>query len=154
MTEHLAALSDAATQGEWRIHGAMLGYRGDIFSPTAKQVKDCHHIARFYADKPDKTPVCDLQAIGAARDAIQQIEANTSFVVALVNAYRANQIAVIGPDAVERVGTDFEQEGMVIWTKAEMAHSDAMKKLRTLPNKAAATVIAKALRSAALTGRV
>jgi hypothetical protein len=67
---------------------------------------------------------------------------------------RANQIAVIGPDAVERVETDFEQEGMVIWTKAEMAHSDAMKKPRTLPNKAAATVIAKALRSAALTGRV
>lgn len=30
-------------------------------------------------------------------------EADAKFIVALWNAYRANQIAVIGPDAVERV---------------------------------------------------
>ena len=99
----LEQLSAAATQGEWRIHGAMLGYRGDLFSPTAKQVTDCHHIARFYAPKPDKPINCDLQSIGVQREAVQQIEANVAFVAALVNAYRTGQLVAVTDDAIERV---------------------------------------------------
>jgi len=105
LTDKLAALSEAATQGEWRLHGAMLGYKGDIFSPTARQVKDCHHIARFYAQKPDKPINCELQALGIEREAIQQIETNAAFVAALVNAYHTGQL-IPRPDrdsAIERM---------------------------------------------------
>lgn len=109
LSEKLEQLSAAATQGEWRIHGAMLGHRGDLFSPTAKQVTDCHHIARFYAPKPDKSINCELQAIGVEREAIQQIEANAAFVAALVAAYRTGQlVAVQADDAIERVKAENE----------------------------------------------
>lgn len=110
LAKTLDELSKAATQGEWRIHSAMLGHKGDIFSPTAKQVKDCHHIARFYAAKPAKPVICELQALGVERDAIQQIEANTGFVAALVNAYRTGKLVVVPDDAVERITDAIETE--------------------------------------------
>lgn len=68
------------TPGPWLIHGAMLGHRGDIFSPTAKQVTDCHHIARCFAPKPDKEVICELQEIQVRRDAIAIIEANARLI--------------------------------------------------------------------------
>lgn len=74
------------TPEPWLIHGAMLGYRGDIFSPTAKKVTDCHHIARCFAPKPDKDVICELQALQIERDAIAVIEANAARIVACVNA--------------------------------------------------------------------
>lgn len=85
-------------------------------------------------------------------DWLRQFSDDRQLADVLLALYRANQLVLIGPDAVDalRARGDFEQQGMVIWTKAEKAYSDALTKPCTLPNKAAATVIAKALRSAAL----
>jgi hypothetical protein len=74
-----------ATPGMWQTHGAMLGYKGDIFVPTAKMVTDCHHIARLFADKPDKPIICELQALQMQASSIAQIEANAALIVAAKN---------------------------------------------------------------------
>ena len=130
MTQTLDQLSAAATQGEWRIHGAMLGHRGDLFSPTAKQVKDCHHIARFYAPKPDKKVNCELQAIGVKREAIQQIEANAAFVAALVNAYRTGQLVAVADDAIERVARAMQDMPyMADWDDLEHEDQEHMREM-------------------------
>ena len=68
--EHLAALSDAATQA----------------------MEEALALADTDLD-PDKISVARCKS-AAAHDRLAY---------ALVNAYRANQIAVIGPDAVERI---------------------------------------------------
>jgi len=85
LIETLEGLAVKATPGPWKIHGAMIGYKGDLFSPTAKLVGDCHHIARFFAQKPERKPLSDLEAIGVGREAVVTIEANAALVAALVN---------------------------------------------------------------------
>lgn len=72
-----------ATPGPWACHGAMLGHRGDVFSPTAAMIPDCHHIARCFAPKPTEAILSDLHAIEATKDAIAVIEANARFIAAL-----------------------------------------------------------------------
>ncbi len=67
----------------------MLGYKGDIFSPTSKQVKDCHHIARCFAPTPDGDVICELQAIQVKREAIIQIEANARLIAAAPDLLQA-----------------------------------------------------------------
>lgn len=85
LAERLEGLAEKATKGPWKIHGGMLGHKGDIFSPTAKMIQDCHHIARFYAPKPEHNPLSDLEAIGATREAIEVIETNATLAAELVN---------------------------------------------------------------------
>lgn len=91
--EHLAALSDAATQGEWLANG------------------------------------CDIRLVDGPATWGKDEKANVAFITALVNAYRANQIAVIGPDAVERMARaaisfhgmnpDEMFEGYPLWMQCE-----------------------------------
>jgi len=86
LADRLEELAGKATAGPWKNHGGMLGHKGDIFAPTAKQIQDCHHIARLYAPKPDRAPLCDLEVLGVTREAIRIIEANASLIVELRNA--------------------------------------------------------------------
>ena len=81
--EHLAALSDADTPGEWGTDCA------DHDQPYLDiKIKSGHrNIATVWIDD---APVPDYN---------QMQKANAALIVALVNAYRAGQIAVIGPDA-------------------------------------------------------
>ncbi len=72
----------AHTKGPWIIHAGLQGYRGDVFSPTAKAVKDCHHIARCFAPKPSKQPLDELQLRQATNEAISVIEANARLIAA------------------------------------------------------------------------
>lgn len=75
--EKLAALSEAATQGVWNVfqHFATpTDSRSDIVGRTR-----------------------DDDIVECVRNA------DAAFIVALVNLYRANQLALIGPDAVEDV---------------------------------------------------
>ena len=71
-----------ATPGPWLITGVMSGHRGDIYSPTAKRIPDCHHIARCFAPMPEGAPACDLQVIQMTNEAIAQIEANARLIAA------------------------------------------------------------------------
>ena len=119
-TEHLAALSDAATQGEWLADG------------------------------------CDIRLVDGPATWGKDEKANVAFITALVNAYRANQIAVIGPDAVERA---LEKIGVVRfsvtrqenysgehreWEEPGYTHPKGSKVIREIVEKTIA----------ALTGRV
>ena len=70
------------TKGPWRITSVMLGHAGDVYVPTAKQITDCHHVARCFAPKPEKAPLCDLQTLQMTKDAVQQIEANARLIAA------------------------------------------------------------------------
>ena len=86
---NLEPLRDAlakATATPWKITGVMSGHAGDLYAATAQRIPDCHHIARFYAPKPEKAPSCSLAAMGAAREAISQIEANATLTALAVNA--------------------------------------------------------------------
>ncbi len=91
--EHLAALSDAATPGEWGTDCA------DHDQPYLDiKIKSGHrNIATVWIDD---APVPDYN---------QMQKANAALIVALVNAYRANQIAVIGPDAVATVVRELDR---------------------------------------------
>lgn len=53
-----------------------------MYAPTAKKIPDCHHIARCFAPKPEKAIVCELQALGAKREAVAIIEANARLIAA------------------------------------------------------------------------
>lgn len=75
-------MSAQHTAGPWKVHGGMLGHKGDIFVPTAKSIKDCHHIARCFAPKPPSAPLCDLQVIQSTREAVAIIEANARLIAA------------------------------------------------------------------------
>jgi hypothetical protein len=81
--EHLAALSDAATQGVWLVNECGFDNYAYTISAPASDGQYSHVVADVCLRDPAK--------------------ANAALIVALVNAYRAGQIAVIGPDAVERV---------------------------------------------------
>jgi hypothetical protein len=70
------ALLAKATPGPWLINGAMLGHKGDIFSPTAAHIKDCHHIARCFAPKPTRAMLSDLDVMAETNTAVAAIEAN------------------------------------------------------------------------------
>lgn len=85
LSNRLSALAEKATKGPLLTHSGMLGHKGDLFSPTAKSVLDCHHFARFFAPKPEKSPACTLGAKAQANDAIAIIEANAALVAELVN---------------------------------------------------------------------
>lgn len=87
------------TPEPWKVHGGMLGHKGDIFVPTAKSIRDCHHVARCFAPKPSKQPVCELQIIQMEREAISTIEANARRIVACVNA-----LSGISTEAIEAGG--------------------------------------------------
>lgn len=80
--EEIKKALEGVTPGPWITHGGLLGHKGDVFSPTAKSVQDCHHIARCFAPKPDKNPIDDLQVLVAERDAIKVIEANARYIAA------------------------------------------------------------------------
>jgi len=97
--EKLAGLDKAATQGVWQTTGVMLGYKGDVFVATADRITDCDQVARFYAPKPPKGPICDLQVRQMTNEAIAIIEANAAFIAALVNAYRAGELVPVSLDA-------------------------------------------------------
>ena len=86
---------EAHTPEPWKVHGGTLGHKGDIFVPTAKSIQDCHHVARCFAPKPSKKPLCDLQVIQMEREAIATIEANARRIVACVNALAGIPIEAI-----------------------------------------------------------
>lgn len=85
--EHLAALSDAATASPWHLQTGAIGVNPWISAGNWTR-KDGSYVRGG----------CILNMV-----AHDEREQDAAFIVALVNAYRANQIAVIGPDAVERV---------------------------------------------------
>lgn len=72
----------AHTPGPWRITSCMLGYKGDIYAPTAKRIPDCHQIARCFAPKPESPILCDLQARWVRDDAVSIIAANARLIAA------------------------------------------------------------------------
>lgn len=82
--EKLAALSEAATQGVWN-HLGYCGQDGNIQGPRQEQIASLS------------------SAWGKSNQTGHQCFANAAFIVALVNAYRANQLVLIGPDAVEKM---------------------------------------------------
>ena len=92
-------MADKHTPEPWKVHGGMLGHKGDIFVPTAKSIRDCHHVARCFAPQPSKQPVCELQIIQMEREAISTIEANARRIVACVNA-----LSGISTEAIEAGG--------------------------------------------------
>ena len=119
MSKELDALSAAATQGEWRVTGVMCGYKADIFVATAQRIPDCHHVARFFAPKPEKAPACDLQVRQMTNDAAVVIEANSKFVAALVNAYRTGQLVprdAVGARSGLSIGDRVEKIKGSCWT--------------------------------------
>ena len=87
--EKLAALSEAATPGTWQQSHRK---RSDGMYSTEVYCADGGTIATF-AWYPK--PVDAAGWIGTYRSE------NAALIVALVNAYRANQLVLIGPDAVE-----------------------------------------------------
>lgn len=101
LANQIERLSAAATPGEWRTHAAKRGFKGDIFVPTAKQVQDCHHIARLFADKPKKVPLDELQVRVESNEAIRQIETNAALIVTLRNAVPQIIAALNAADEVE-----------------------------------------------------
>jgi hypothetical protein len=76
--EELKRDREAGTDGPWRTTGVMFpgGYKGDVFKATAKRIPDCHHVARCFAEKPEKSPACSLGAIAIEREVAPIIEAN------------------------------------------------------------------------------
>lgn len=74
---------EGVTPGPWVTYEGSLGYKGDVFAPTSKFVKDCHHIARCFAPRPEQSPLCDLQAIKVVDDAVAAVEANTIYIAAV-----------------------------------------------------------------------
>ena len=86
--EKLAALSDAATQGVWEIEL-------DQYDKP------------FPGICPQGSPF-DMASFTMGEDADENL-ANAQLTVALVNAYRANQLVLIGPDAVEVVARALEK---------------------------------------------
>jgi len=109
------------TPGPWLVHGAMLGHRGDVFSPTAKQVTDCHHIARCFAPKPAKMPACDLQAIQVERDAIAIIEANARLIAAAPDMLTELEAAAV---AMEEASKLLFAKGLQGTASIILAHRD------------------------------
>jgi hypothetical protein len=85
--EQLAALSEAATQGEWTYCRNPENTRWIIDSASAHAI-----------------------ACGAGYEPVNG--ANAAFIVALVNAYRTGKLVLIGDDAVERMARAIDPE---IW---------------------------------------
>lgn len=76
--DELLADRAAGTDGPWQTTGVMFpgGHRGDVFKGTAKRIPDCHHIARCFAEKPEKSPACTLGAMAIEMQVSPIIEAN------------------------------------------------------------------------------
>ena len=100
------------TPSPWLIHGGMLGHRGDIFSPTAAYIKDCHHIARCFAPKPEKPVICELQAVQIEREAIAVIEANARLIAAAPELLANLEFAVKLLSACPAMGGTAQVEAM------------------------------------------
>jgi hypothetical protein len=117
--EKLAALDRAATQGVWEVDseydnealysgggGCGRGFKNyfigtDIGGKWKTLLDTVNSDEKLINDDYDGDG-------GSAWDTVG--EANSAFIVALVNAYRANQLVLIGPDAVERVARALAQE--------------------------------------------
>ena len=96
--EKLAALSEAATQGVWRYRPMPYDDWGIVKSSV--QENGYSYVLAQFRD-PDKLDEETLSQHRAAKT--DPWSGNAQFVVALVNAYRANQLVLIGPDAVAQV---------------------------------------------------
>jgi hypothetical protein len=93
-TKDLAALSDAATQGEWIVE------EGHI-------QRDSGGIRYWQVSDGSDAIACNQFCYAGYKPEVN--EANAAFITALVNAYRAGQIAVIGPDAVATVVRELDR---------------------------------------------
>jgi hypothetical protein len=70
------------TPGPWLLHSGFLGYFGDVYvkNLAAKKPEDHHHVARLYAPKPERNPICSLDGSVQKREAIAVVEANARLV--------------------------------------------------------------------------
>lgn len=105
MTNDLAALSGAATQGEWRIWREAIKGRSDAVRELIEQVEHTEPLsdALVLLDAGGKCPA--VTGCGPTS------EANAAFIVALVNAYRSGDLVLI------------DREGMRVKMAAAMAVS-------------------------------
>ena len=121
---NLEPLRDAlakATATPWKITDVS-GHAGDLYAATAQRIPDCHHIARFYAPKPEKAPSCSLAAMGAAREAISQIEANATLTALAVNAL---------PDLLAEITR--QREVIEAWHDIDRKRDAEIERLREAP---------------------
>lgn len=122
--DQLAALDRAATQGAWEVDseydndalysgggGCGRGFK-NYFIGTDIGGKWKTLLDTVNSDEKLINEDYDADG-GSAWDTVG--EANTAFIVALVNAYRANQLVLIGPDAVEKVARAIASTSADTW---------------------------------------